>query len=62
MANWHKPQIQANFKPVGIETIVFDYSSNFTKCVLCRNELRNMYQTRMPRLSDAYITRLETDE
>jgi len=42
--------------------IVFDTLSNIKKCVLCRKELRNMYQTRLPRLPDIYIARLQTDE
>ncbi|XP_026806882.1 histone acetyltransferase KAT2B-like [Rhopalosiphum maidis] len=56
----NKYQTQAN--GLGIEMIVFDCESNFTKCVLCRKELRNMYHTRLPRLPDMYIARLETDK
>ncbi|KAL5233397.1 hypothetical protein ACI65C_000807 [Semiaphis heraclei] len=55
-----KPRAKGKHK--GTEMIVFDRLSNFTKCVLCRKQLRNMYQTRLPRLPDAYISRLETEE
>uniref|UniRef100_A0A2S2P212 Histone acetyltransferase KAT2A n=1 Tax=Schizaphis graminum TaxID=13262 RepID=A0A2S2P212_SCHGA len=55
-----KNQTQAN--SLGIEMMVFDCNTNFKKCVLCRKELRNMYHTRLPRLPDMYIKRLETDK
>lgn len=62
MTNHKKRQTQANDNHLGIEMIVFGSLSNTTKCVLCRKELRNMYQTRLPRLPDTYIARLQTDE
>ncbi|XP_060875767.1 histone acetyltransferase KAT2A-like isoform X2 [Metopolophium dirhodum] len=62
ITNHKKRQTQAKDKQLGIEMIVFDSLSNITKCVLCRKELRNMYQTRLPRLPDIYIARLQTDE
>jgi len=62
MARRNKPKTCAKGKYRGIEMIVFDRSSNFIKCVLCRKQLRSMYQTQLPRLPDTYISRLETDE
>lgn len=42
--------------------IVFDGETNSTKPIFIRKVLRNMYLTRLPRLPDAYISRLETDK
>ncbi|KAL4090627.1 hypothetical protein QTP88_025426 [Uroleucon formosanum] len=57
-----KLQIQEKGKHLGIEMIVIDCLSNNTKSVLCRKELKNIYKTRLPRLPDTYIARLQTDK
>ncbi|XP_025193468.1 histone acetyltransferase KAT2A-like [Melanaphis sacchari] len=62
MTDQNKSKTQIKDKNAGIEMMVFDCKSNFTKCVLCRKELKKMYLTRLPRLSDICVTKLEKDK